>query len=91
MFDAAAKVEGLERLIFSGIADVAEASGGKYTEVWHSDSKTHAEIYGRETYPELWEKTNIIQVGYYLSNWRMIPAMMPKKVRKTPYFALYHV
>ncbi|KAF2461169.1 hypothetical protein BDY21DRAFT_279200 [Lineolata rhizophorae] len=79
IFDAAAKTEGLSRLIFSSIADVSEASGGKYTRVYHSDTKTHAEAYGRETYPELWKKTSTIQVGYYLSNWRDHPSEMPRK------------
>ncbi len=81
LFDAAAKIPGLHRFVFSGIADVAKASCGKYTNVYHSDTKTHAERYGRENHPELWAKTNIIQVGYYLSNWNELPAMMPKKVR----------
>lgn len=80
IFDAAAKVSGLERLIFSTIADVAEHSEGKYTRAYHADSKAHAEQYGRRKYPQLWNKTNTIQIGVYLSNFAELSTEMPKKV-----------
>ncbi|KAJ9639735.1 hypothetical protein H2204_003528 [Knufia peltigerae] len=79
IFDAAAKVSGLERLIFSTIADVAEHSEGKYTRAYHADSKAHAEQYGRRKYPQLWNKTNTIQIGVYLSNFAELSTEMPKK------------
>lgn len=81
IFDVAAKVETLERLVFSSIADVAEHSEGKYTGAYHADTKAHAEKYGKQRYPELWKKTNTIQVGVYLSNFKELSTEMPKKVR----------
>ena len=79
VFDAAAKVSTLERLVFSSLADVRKWSGGKYTQVWHFDGKAHAEEYARKTHPELWKMTSVLQVGWYLSNWLMHPHLAPKK------------
>ncbi|KAI1608315.1 hypothetical protein EDD36DRAFT_412667 [Exophiala viscosa] len=79
LFDAAAKVAELERFVFSSIADVAEHSEGKYTGAYHADTKAHAEAYGKQKYPELWKKTNTIQIGVYLSNFAELETEMPRK------------
>ncbi|KAK4944642.1 hypothetical protein LTR10_016076 [Elasticomyces elasticus] len=81
LFDTAAKVNNLERFVFSSIADVAEHSEGKYTGAYHADTKAHAELYGKQKYPELWKKTNTIQIGVYLSNFAELETEMPKKER----------
>ncbi len=81
VFDAAAKTKGLERLIFSGLSNATKWSKGKYTHVYHFDSKALAAEYGQATYPDLWKKTSIIQVGFYLSNLLSTPFMKPQKVR----------
>lgn len=80
IFDAAAQTEGLQRLVFSSLSDAIKWSRGKYTHVYHFQSKVNATEYGRLTYPELWKKTSIIQVGYYLSNVLKSPFLMPQKV-----------
>lgn len=80
VFDAAAKTEGLQRLIFSGLSNATTWSKGKYPHVYHFDSKAHAAEYGQATYPELWKKTSILQVGFYLSNLLVIPFLKPQKV-----------
>jgi nucleoside-diphosphate-sugar epimerase len=80
IFDAAANLETLDRLIFSTIADVAVHSEGKYTGAYHADTKAHAETYAMEKYPELRKKTNTIQVGVYLSNFAELSTEMPRKV-----------
>ncbi|KAF2453536.1 putative hscarg dehydrogenase, partial [Lineolata rhizophorae] len=79
IFDAAASIGTLDRLIFSTIQDVAEASNGKYVGAYHADTKAHAEMYGKNTYPDLYGKTSTIQVGVYLSNFKELPSEMPKK------------
>jgi hypothetical protein len=81
VFDAAAKTEGLERLIFSGLSNATKWSKGKYPHVYHFDSKAHAAEYGQAKYPDLWAKTSILQVGFYLSNLITYPFMRPQKVR----------
>ncbi|PQE29052.1 nitrogen metabolic regulation nmr protein [Rutstroemia sp. NJR-2017a BBW] len=69
VIDAAAQVPGLERLVLSSLSDVTKWSGGKYTHVYHFDSKANAEVYGRERYPELWAKTSVLQAGMFLGNY----------------------
>jgi hypothetical protein len=68
IIDAAAKVSKLERFIYSGLPNTNQLSGGKYTHVYHCDSKAVAEEYGRSTYPKLWDKTNVFYAGFYLEN-----------------------
>jgi len=84
VFDAAAQTEGLERLVFSGMADCTKWSGGKYKHVYHFDTTAHAIEYGRTTYPELWKKTSVIQLGFFLSNFLNSPFLIPKKVWLSP-------
>ncbi|KAJ5633195.1 hypothetical protein N7490_009534 [Penicillium lividum] len=71
IIDAAAKVPNLERFIFSSLSDATKWSKGKYTRVYHFDSKAKAAEYGRETYPDLWAKTSIYQAGLFLSNYTL--------------------
>lgn len=77
---AAANIDGLDRFVLSSLADVTKWSGGKYTHVYHFDSKAHAEAYGKETHPELWKKTSIFQAGLFLSNFVENPSMPIVKV-----------
>jgi hypothetical protein len=69
IIDAAAKVQTLERFIYSSLPNTSKLSQGKYSHVYHFDGKAIAEEYGRSTYPELWEKTNVLYAGYYLENY----------------------
>ena len=77
--DAAATVEGLDRLIFSAVCDVKKLSKGKYTWVYHFDAKAKAVEYIRTKHPELAAKMSIVQIGAYMSNWKLIAK--PSKVR----------
>lgn len=81
VFHAASKTKTLQRLVFSGLADVTKLSGGKYTHVYAFDAKAHAAEHAKDTHPELWKKTSILQVGFYLSNFRAHPLFIPEKVR----------
>ncbi|POS68600.1 hypothetical protein DHEL01_v213006 [Diaporthe helianthi] len=67
--DAAAKVPTLERFILSSLSNATKWSKGKYTHVYHFDSKANAEDYGKATYPDLWAKTSVFQAGLFLSNY----------------------
>ncbi|KAE8157040.1 hypothetical protein BDV40DRAFT_309060 [Aspergillus tamarii] len=84
VFDAATKVETLERLVFSSLSDASKWSKGKYTWVLHFEAKAHAVDYVRETYPELWKRTSVVQVGWYLSNF-LGPFLRPKKAENGVY------
>ncbi|PKX97950.1 NmrA/HSCARG family protein [Aspergillus novofumigatus IBT 16806] len=79
IIDAAAKVPSLERFVLSSLSDATKWSGGKYSHVYHFDSKATAETYGRENHPELWAKTSIFQAGYFLSNFVSNPITHPRK------------
>ncbi|RFU72567.1 hypothetical protein TARUN_9682 [Trichoderma arundinaceum] len=79
VIDAAAKVPTLERFVLSSLSNATKWSKGKYTHVYHFDSKAKAEDYGRETYPDLWAKTSVYQAGWFLSNYITSPLMKPSK------------
>lgn len=76
----------LERLVLSSLADAKKASKGKYTWVYHFDSKAHFVQYLEEQgkvsphYHALLEKTSYVQIGNYLDNWTKNPIFTPKKV-----------
>ncbi|CAM1502639.1 Fc.00g074150.m01.CDS01 [Cosmosporella sp. VM-42] len=77
--DAAAKVQTLERFVFSSLSNATKWSKGLYTHVYHFDSKALAVEYGRQKHPELWEKTSVFQAGYFLSNFVGNPITQPTK------------
>jgi nucleoside-diphosphate-sugar epimerase len=80
VIDAAAKVPTLERFVLSSLSDATKWSRGKYTHVYHFDSKARAEVYARETYPELWAKTSVLQAGLFLGNYIATSGIQPKMV-----------
>ncbi|KAH8810875.1 hypothetical protein F5884DRAFT_875818 [Xylogone sp. PMI_703] len=82
MIDAAAKIESLERLIYSSLSNASKWSKGKYTNVLHFDSKAFGADYGAEKYPELWKKTSIVQAGWFISNYVSNPIIRPTKNAK---------
>ncbi len=90
IFDAAAQIDTLDRLIFSGLSDATRFSVGKYPHVCHFISKAHAAVYAEEKHPKLWKKTSIIQVGFYLSNVLpgQQPLFTPRKV-SSPFDSIY--
>lgn len=84
VIDAAAKLSTLEPFVFSSLSNASKCSNGRYTHVYHFDSKAQAEDYGREKYPDLWSKTSILQAGFFLSNFVTNPSMQPFKVKQNP-------
>lgn len=69
IIDVAAKVDTLERFIFSSLPDTNKLSSGKYTHVFQFDSKGIAEEYGRQMHPKLWAKTSVFYAPFYLENY----------------------
>jgi hypothetical protein len=68
IFEAASKVENLDRLIFSSLCDVTRWTDGKYTHVYNYDSKAHAVEHAKTAFPDVFAKTSILQMGFYLEN-----------------------
>jgi nucleoside-diphosphate-sugar epimerase len=81
VIDAVASVSSVEHFILSSLSNATKWSNGRFTHVYHFDSKALAEDYGRESYPELWAKTSIYQAGAFISNFVKNPIISPKKVR----------
>lgn len=77
--DAAATVGSLDRFILSALCGAKKLSKGKYTQVYHFDSKANIVEYVREKHPKLAAKMSVVQVGVYMSGWRMLrkPAKVP--------------
>lgn len=82
----------LERMVISSLADVAKASGGKYTWSYHFDGKARYVQYLKEkadsaasdgtdlAYKKLCDRTSYLHVGYYLDNWKMNAMLAPNKL-----------
>ena len=70
----------LERFVWSSLSNAEVASKGKYSWMYHFNSKAVAVDYIRETHPALWAKTSMIQVGLYATNFVNFPMLWPKKV-----------
>lgn len=69
----------LDYYIFSSLADVRKWSKGKYTWVYHFDSKAKVVQYINDDLPELRKKMSTVQIGFYASNWKMRGAWTPQK------------
>jgi NmrA-like family protein len=75
--DAVATVENLELFIWSTLSHSTKWSKGKYTGIYHFDSKAVVVDYLNETYPEVAEKLSLIQLGLFITNWKWGQAAVP--------------
>ncbi|KAI9709619.1 MAG: hypothetical protein M1812_007667 [Candelaria pacifica] len=76
---AAANVKGLEHFICSSLSDARKWSKGKYTWVWHFDSKAQVVYWIKDNLPDLAKKMSVLQVACYATNWQSGPATAPQK------------
>ncbi|KAL2846884.1 hypothetical protein BJY01DRAFT_213148 [Aspergillus pseudoustus] len=72
---AASRVPTLERFVYSALGPIKRASGGKYAQSYHWDSKASIVDYIEAEQPELVRKTSIIYIGVYATN----PLFMPRR------------
>lgn len=71
----------LERFIWSSLPSGEERSKGKYTYVYHFDAKAEVEKYIRTEKAELWAKTSVLHVGFYMTNMiNMAHVFKPREV-----------
>ena len=77
--DAVATVKGLERFVWSSLSNASKWSGGKYTGVYHFDSKAHVVDYINSQHPKLAEKMSILQMGLFVTNWKWGEVAVPWK------------
>jgi hypothetical protein len=67
---AATKIDTLDRFVLSTLSEARKWSGGLIKWNLHFDAKAEATNYLKVTYPELWAKTSLLQLGYYANNWK---------------------
>ncbi|TAQ83237.1 hypothetical protein B7494_g8437 [Chlorociboria aeruginascens] len=83
VIDAAAKAlmagNSLQRFIYSSLPSLKELSGGKYTYAYHFDGKKEVNRYIEKKQPELWKKTSILNMGFYMTNLKRFPSLTPQK------------
>ncbi|KAF2816967.1 NAD(P)-binding protein [Mytilinidion resinicola] len=72
LVDAAASVEGLDRLVLSTLSKSREWSHGRITWNYHSDAKWAAVEYMRERYPELAARSSLLQAAVFMENYRKL-------------------
>lgn len=69
----------LERYVYSSLSDGTKWSKGKYTGVYHYESKAKVVEYIEMSLPELAKTLSTVQIGNYVTNWKMNPAFAPQK------------
>ncbi|KAH8169126.1 nmrA-like family protein [Sarocladium implicatum] len=75
--DAVASVaDKLDLFVWSSLSHATKWSKGKYTGVWHFNSKAHVADYIHEQRPQLASKMSIIQMGLFATNWKWGQASM---------------
>ncbi|KAF7893899.1 hypothetical protein EAF00_007413 [Botryotinia globosa] len=72
-------LETLEYFIYSSLSDVTKWSKGKYTSVYHFDSKAETMRQIGSRFPDLATRMSTLQMGYYVTNWKAFPPMAPQK------------
>ncbi|CAG5154262.1 uncharacterized protein ALTATR162_LOCUS3537 [Alternaria atra] len=68
MADIAAGLPQLEHLVWAGLPDGRAISEGRYTHIYHWQSKAAVTDYIRESKPDLWARTTVILFPNYFEN-----------------------
>lgn len=80
----------LERFVYSSLPDATKLSGGKYSKVWHFDSKAAVEDFVRRdpamVSAGLSQKSSFIHIGVYTDNWRRSPLELVKEPDSDGYY-----
>lgn len=80
MIRAASKhLSTLERLVWSTLSDSKKWSDGEIKWNLHFDGKAKITEDLQTNFPELAKRTSYLQMGWYLSNWKMAPQFAPQK------------
>ncbi|MCJ1250688.1 hypothetical protein MMC30_007916 [Trapelia coarctata] len=76
---ATSTLQTLEKFVYSALSNAKKWSKGKYTWVYHFDSKAAVVEYVKEKYSQLDAKMSTLQVGEYATNWKKMPILGPQK------------
>lgn len=69
----------LEHFVYSSLSDASRCSGGKYTTIYHFDSKARTIDLIKSQFPQLAKRMSALQMGHYVTNWQAVPATAPKR------------
>ncbi|KAM6478018.1 NAD(P)-binding protein [Trichoderma sp. SZMC 28011] len=84
MANAAARVETLERFVFSGLPSIKAVTNGKYPHAYHFEAK--AEIIAHiKSLPNLAAKASEVQLGEFATNWKSWRSRRPVKQQDGSY------
>lgn len=72
-------LQSLERFVFSTLTPVTKLSRGKYTHVYHFDSKAKIEQHIRSNVPELAKILGTFVMGVFTENWTAPGFLSPQK------------
>ncbi|KAH7316939.1 hypothetical protein B0I35DRAFT_451737 [Stachybotrys elegans] len=75
--DAVATVAGLDLFVWSSLSHAKKWSRGKYTGVFHFDSKAEVVDYINDVYPQFAKKMSTLQMGLFITNWKWGQAAVP--------------
>ncbi|KAG2176079.1 hypothetical protein INT44_000558 [Umbelopsis vinacea] len=75
----------LDLFVWSNLAHVKKWSKGKYTWVYHFDSKAEIYEYVKISIPQLAKKTSSVQLGNFAENWITVPITAPQKAEDGVY------
>ncbi|KAG6356040.1 hypothetical protein INS49_015425 [Diaporthe citri] len=69
----------LERFVMSSLSHASRWSGGKYTRIYHFDSKAEMIRLTRERHPAVAARMSTLQIGHYVTNWKQLARLAPER------------
>jgi hypothetical protein len=72
-------IKTLERFVLSSLSHASRWSGGKFTEIYHFDSKAEMIRLTRERHPDVAARMSTLQMGHYITNWRQLAKLAPQR------------
>ena len=69
----------LTHFIYSSLSGASKWSKGKYTQVYHNDSKEKTIQTIRSRHPDLATRMSTVQIGFYVRNWHALRTWAPQK------------
>ncbi|KAF4959767.1 hypothetical protein FSARC_10644 [Fusarium sarcochroum] len=71
-------IKTLERFVMSTLSHATKWSGGKYTNVYHFDSKAAMIKATEERFPEVGDRMSTVTIGHYVTAWKLFDRLAPK-------------
>nr|CEG04845.1 unnamed protein product [Fusarium clavum] len=71
-------IKTLERFVMSTLSHATKWSGGKYTNVYHFDSKAAMIRATEERFPEVAARMSTVTIGHYVTVWKLFNKLAPK-------------